>query len=93
MTSQDLFRSFDSEGPRAHYEWAMSVWSPADPLHVPAIQSNFGDLTSLNVPWPFDDWSCCIVLKYLASSHRFSPHHSRYPVDGSIWFKFYLSSV
>ena len=73
MTSQDLFRSFDSEGPRAHYEWAMSVWSPVNPLHVPAKQSNFGDLTSLNVHWPSKDRSCLIVESYFASSLKFEP--------------------
>ena len=73
MTSQDLFRSFDSEGPRAHYEWGMSEWSPVNPLHVPAMQSNFGDLTSLNVHWPFDDRSCCIVFEQLTISHKSSP--------------------
>jgi hypothetical protein len=73
MTSQDLCGSFDSEGPRAHYEWAMSVWSPVNPLHVPAMQSNFGDLTSLNVHWPFDDRSCCKVFEQLTTAHKSSP--------------------
>ena len=73
MTSQDLFRSFDSEGLRAHYELAMSVWSPVNPLHVPAKQSNFGDLTSLNVHWPFDDRSCCKVFEQLTTAHKSSP--------------------
>ena len=73
MTSQDLFRSFDSEGPRAHYEWAMSVWSPADPLHIPAIQSNFGDLTSWEGHWPTKDSSCSTVTSHITSSYNFSP--------------------
>jgi hypothetical protein len=73
MTSQDLCRSFDSEGPRAHYEWAMSVWSPVNPLHVPAIQSNFGDLTSWDLHWSTEGRSCCIVFEQLTISHKSSP--------------------
>ena len=73
MTSQVLLLSFDSEGPRAHYEWAMSVWSSVNALHAPAIQSNFWDLTSLNVHWPSKDRSCLIVELYFASSHKFEP--------------------
>ena len=71
MTSQDLFRSFDSEGPRAHYEWAMSEWSPVNPLHVPAIHSNFWDLTSGDVHWPFEASCWFIVIKYLNSRYKF----------------------
>ena len=85
MTSQDLIRSFGKEGPRAQYEWGMSVWSPVNPLHNTAKHSNFGDLTSWDLHWPFDGRSCCMVLKYPASSHKFSPRHSLYAVDDSIW--------
>ena len=73
MTSQVLLLSFDSEGPRAHYEWGMSEWSPVNPLHIPVIHSNFWDLTSLNVHWPSKDRSCLIVELYFASSHKFEP--------------------
>ncbi len=93
MTSQVLLRSFDSEGPRAHHEWAMSMWPSLNPLHAPAKQSNFGDLTSGDVHWPFDDRSCFIVELFLSSSHQFSSHHYLYTVYDSLWYKFYHSSV
>ena len=73
MTSQVFLRSFGKEGPHAHYEWGMSKWSAVNPLHVPAIQSNFWDLTSLNVHWPSKDRSCLIVELYFASSNKFEP--------------------
>jgi len=85
MTSQVLLLSFGSEGPRAHYEWGMSEWSPVNPLHVPAKQSNFRDLTSLNAHWPFDHRSCFIVELFLSSTHQFSPHHYLYTVYDSLW--------
>ncbi len=93
MTSQVLLLSFGSEGPRAHYEWAMSVWSSLNTLHIPAIQSNFWDLTSGDVHWPFDDRSCFIVELFLSSSHQLSPHLYLYTVYDSLWYKFYHSSV
>ena len=73
MTSQDFLQSFGKEGPRAHYEWGMSVWSPVKPLHVPAKHSNFGDLTSWDLHWPTEGRSCCIVFEQLTISHKSSP--------------------
>ena len=73
MTSQVLLRSFGREGPHAHYKWGMSEWSSLNPLHIPAIQSNFWDLTSGDVYWPSKDRSCLIVEIYIASSHKFEP--------------------
>jgi hypothetical protein len=74
MTSRDLFRGFVSEGSCANYEWAMSAWSPADPLHIPAIQSNFGDLTSWEGHWPTKESSCSTVTSHITSIYNFSPH-------------------
>ncbi len=85
MTSQVLLLSFGSEGPRAHYEWAMSEWSPVSPLQVSAIHSKFWDLTSLNVHWLFNDRSCCRVELFLSNSHELSPHLYLYTVYDPLW--------
>ena len=99
MTFQVFVRIFDSEGPRALHVGVMSEWSRLDALHVPAMQSNFEDLTSWDPHWATKDWSCCLgSLQVTRSSPSLLVIISSYFANSwskkdLAWIKFYLLSV